>query len=98
MQLDDLFPINECPARLRGPILTEFYGRCPTIRQVLNIPDARWLSTPGMGQVSLKRLHQLTQELLESAGNDPRAIASDPREFKRELPSPLGSAFADLHL
>jgi hypothetical protein len=98
MQLDDLFPINECPARLRGPILAEFHGRCPTIRQVLNIPDARWLSTPGMGQVSLKRLHQLTQSLLESAVNDPRAIASDQAEFERAFSSPSSSAFADLSL
>jgi hypothetical protein len=98
MQLDDLFPIDECPARLRGPILAEFYGRCPTVRQVLNIPDARWLLTPGIGQVSLKRLHQLTQGLLESAVSDPRVTASDQAEFERELPSPSGSAFADLSL
>jgi hypothetical protein len=98
MQLDDLFPIDECPARLRGPILAEFYGRCPTVRQVLNISDARWLSTPGIGQVSLKQLHQFTQGLLESAVSDPRATASDQAEYERAFSLPSSSAFADLSL
>jgi hypothetical protein len=98
MQLDDLFPIDDCSQSLRAAILAEFYGRCPTVRQVLNIPDARWLSTPGIGRASLKRLHQITQGLLESAMSDPRAAASDQAEFERVFPSPSGSAFADLSL
>jgi hypothetical protein len=98
VQLDDLFPIDECSQSLRAAILAQFYGRCPTVRQVLNIPDARWLSTPGIGQVSLKRLHQLTQSLLKSAVNDSRAISSDQAEFERAFSSPSSSAFADLSL
>lgn len=59
MDLDDPFPINKCSGRIRSAILTEFKGRCPTIREVAAISDAHWLTVPNIGPTTLEELRSL---------------------------------------
>ena len=63
MGLDDPFPIEKCSGRVRGAILAEFQGRCPTIREVASIPDAQWLTVPNIGPTTLEELRSMTQPL-----------------------------------
>jgi hypothetical protein len=60
MGLDDPFPIDKCSARVRGAVLAEFNGRCPTMREVANISDAQWLTVPNIGPTTLEELRSLT--------------------------------------
>lgn len=62
MGLDDPFPIDKCSGRVRGAILAEFQGRCPTIREVASISDAQWLTVPNMGPTTLEELRSMTQQ------------------------------------
>ena len=59
MGLDDPFPIEKCSGRVRGAILAEFQGRCPTIREVASISDAQWLTVPNIGPTTLEELRNL---------------------------------------
>ncbi|MBL0406500.1 hypothetical protein JKG68_21305 [Microvirga aerilata] len=61
MGLDDPFPIEKCSGRVRGAILTEFQGRCPTIREVASISDAQWLTVPNIGPTTLEELRSMAQ-------------------------------------
>jgi hypothetical protein len=63
MLLDDPFPIERFSRRVREAILSEFSGRCPTVRDVIGIPDADWLKVPGIGPVTLAELRQITRNL-----------------------------------
>jgi len=60
MGLDDPFPIEKCSGRVRGAILAEFQGRCPTIREVASISDAQWLTVPNIGPTTLEELRSMT--------------------------------------
>ena len=60
MGLDDPFPIEKCSGRVRGAILAEFKGRCPTIREVASISDAQWLTVPNIGPTTLEELRSMT--------------------------------------
>jgi hypothetical protein len=59
MGLDDPFPIEKCSGRVRGAILTEFRGRCPTVREVASISDAQWLTVPNIGPTTLEELRTI---------------------------------------
>lgn len=59
MGLDDPFPLDRCSGRVRGAILAEFHGRCPTIREVASISDAQWLTVPNIGPTTLEELRSL---------------------------------------
>jgi hypothetical protein len=61
--LDDPFPIEIFPPKVRDAILAEFGGRCPTVRDVIDIPDADWLKVPDIGPVALAKLRQVTRSL-----------------------------------
>ncbi|MBJ6126141.1 hypothetical protein [Microvirga splendida] len=74
MGLDDPFPIEKCSGRVRGAILAEFQGRCPTIREVASISDAQWLTVPNIGPTTLEELRSMTQQLPNRAD---AAIAPD---------------------
>ena len=63
MGLDDPFPIEKCSGRVRGAILAEFQGRCPTIREVASISDSQWLTVPNIGPTTLEELRSMTQQL-----------------------------------
>jgi hypothetical protein len=61
MQLDDPFPVEEFPRRSREAILAEFRGRRPSVREVVSIPDTRWLGAPDIGPGTLAKLRRLTR-------------------------------------
>ncbi len=62
MGLDDPFPIDKCSGRVRGAILAEFQGRCPTIREVASISDAQWLAVPNIGPTTLEELRNIASQ------------------------------------
>jgi hypothetical protein len=68
MGLDDPFPIEKCSGRVRGAILAEFQGRCPTIREVASISDAQWLTVPNIGPTTLEELRSMAQPLPDGGG------------------------------
>jgi hypothetical protein len=62
MYLDDPFPLAAVPSRVRHVIWNEFKGRCPSIREVAEISDKRWLKTPGVGPVVLNIIRTVIDE------------------------------------
>jgi hypothetical protein len=60
MDPDQLFPIDLCDGRLKHAVLSEFGGRCPTIREVDNIPDSLWLAVPGVGPTNLSKIRHIS--------------------------------------
>jgi hypothetical protein len=61
MALDEPFPLNLFPTQVRTAILNEFDGRCPSLQEVADISDVRWLSTPAVGLVVLRKIRSLCQ-------------------------------------
>jgi hypothetical protein len=55
MHLDEPFPLEAIPSRVQHPLLREFKGRCPSLREVDQIPDKHWLATPGIGPAFLEK-------------------------------------------
>ncbi len=78
MSLDQPFPLAAVPSQVRQVILNEFKGRCPSMREVAEIPDRRWLETPGVGPVSLKIIRSVTDEQQRQS-----ALLSDAELLKR---------------
>ena len=60
MPVDEPFPLESVPSRVRQAILSEFKGRCPSVREVAEIPDAHWLATPAMGRKFLQMIREVT--------------------------------------
>ncbi len=84
MGLDDPFPIEKCSGRVRGAILTEFQGRCPTIREVASISDAQWLTVPNIGPTTLEELRSMAQPAPDG-GNHPGATGMPDGELVSRL-------------
>lgn len=61
MQQDELFPLEDIPARVRRAIFREFQGRWPTVQEVAQISDRDWLATPGIGPSSLEKIQSIVQ-------------------------------------
>ena len=61
MHFDDPFPIEDFPPRVREAILIEFHGRCPTVLEVVRVPDTRWLRLPAIGPLTLAKLRCRTR-------------------------------------
>jgi hypothetical protein len=59
MSLDEPFPLEAVPSRVRYALLLEFKGRCPSLREVDQIPDKHWLTMPGMGPASLEMVRSI---------------------------------------
>ena len=91
MGLDDPFPIEKCSGRVRGAILAEFQGRCPTIREVASISDAQWLTVPNIGPTTLEELRSMThaapngESSLNPAGMPDGELLSRLNRLQREL-------------
>ena len=62
MKLDDPFPLELVSPRVRATILREFQGRCPSVREMTQISDRRWLATPGIGSTFLKNIRSVTDD------------------------------------
>jgi hypothetical protein len=60
MHLDEPFPLDAVPSRVRHAILQEFKGRCPSLREVAETPDSYWLSTPAIGPAFLEKIRSIT--------------------------------------
>ena len=83
MRLDEPFPLEAVSSRLRHAILKEFQGRCPTIREMAEIPDRRWLSTPDVGPRSVEIIHDFTDAAQEQTIPPPDAQLTDAELLKR---------------
>jgi hypothetical protein len=59
MPLDEPFPLEALPWRVRYALLLEFKGRCPSLREVDQISDKHWLTMPGMGPASLEMVRSI---------------------------------------
>ena len=84
MHLDQPFPLEAVPARVRYALLLEFKGRCPFLREVDQIPDKHWLTVPGMGPASLEMIRSIIQAQAPQAPshNAPRHL-SDAELLRR---------------
>jgi hypothetical protein len=60
MPVDEPFPLESLPSRVRQAILSEFKGHRPSVREVAEIPDAYWLATPAMGRKFLQMIRDVT--------------------------------------
>jgi hypothetical protein len=85
MGLDDPFPIEKCSGRVRGAILAEFQGRCPTIREVASISDSQWLTVPNIGPTTLEELRSMTQQLPNGEGAGSAASSIPDNELLSRL-------------
>ena len=83
MGLDDPFPIEKCSGRVRGAILSEFQGRCPTIREVASISDAQWLTVPNIGPTTLEELRSMTQPAPNGKDKAPATTMTDGELLSR---------------
>lgn len=71
MKLSDPFPIQNFPNPVRESIKAEFRGRCPSVREVLSLPDHHWLKLPGIGPATLLKMYR-AMHLME--GFDGRSV------------------------
>lgn len=83
MRLDDPFPLEAVSSRLRHAILREFQGRCPTLREMAQIPDRRWLSTPDVGPRSVEIIHDFTDAARQQTISPLDARLTDAELLKR---------------
>ena len=83
MGLDDPFPIEKCSGRVRGAILTEFHGRCPTIREVASISDAQWLTVPNIGPTTLEELRSMATPVPDGEAPSPATGIPDGELLSR---------------
>jgi hypothetical protein len=77
MNLDDAFPLNADPLRIRPVILHEFRDRCPTVQEVAQISDKQWLAVPGIGPSALGFIRSVTDHQLAAADAFSLATMSD---------------------
>jgi hypothetical protein len=83
MGLDEPFPLEAVPSRLRNAILREFQGRCPSIEDVAQIPDMQWLSTPDIGERSVEIIHDITDAARQQVAHPPSAQLTDTELLER---------------
>ncbi len=75
MHLDEPFPLEAIPSRVRHALLGEFKGRCPSVREVDQIPDKHWLRAPGIGPTALQAIRSITNAGSQQEGSQ---VASHP--------------------
>jgi hypothetical protein len=83
MRLDEPFPLEAVPLRLRNAILREFQGRCPSIGEVAEIPDRQWLSAPDVGERSVEIIHDITDAAQRQMARPPGTRLTDAELLKR---------------
>jgi hypothetical protein len=77
MDWDEPFPLTAVPPRVRNTILNEFKGRCPSIREVAEIPDSQWLATPNIGPTFLKQIRSVADAEPQQTSNSSRPRLTD---------------------
>jgi len=84
MNLDDPFPLELVSSRVRAAVLSEFQGRCPSIREMTQIPDKDWLATPGIGLRALEAIRSVADDRpSSSAGSYPTEMVDDAELLER---------------
>jgi len=83
MRLDEPFPLETVPSRVRNAILKEFQGRCPSIREMAEIPDRQWLSIPDIGPRSVEIIHDLAEAAQQQTRRPRNARLTDAELLKR---------------
>jgi len=73
MTSDVPFPIGWFPRSAREAILNEFDGRCPTVREVISLPDGYWLSVPNIGFCTLSRMRAVANSAVGPGDKRPLA-------------------------
>lgn len=85
MHLDEPFPLEAVPSRVQHPLLREFKGRCPSLREVDQIPDKHWLATPGIGPASLETIRSITHAGREQTVSHAASPSLSDAELLRRL-------------
>ena len=85
MSLDEPFPLEAVPSRVRYALLLEFKGRCPSLREVDQIPDKHWLTLPGMGPTSLEMVRSIIQAQVPQAPSPAASHTLTDAELLRRL-------------
>ena len=83
MHLDDPFPLDAVPSRVKNAILKEFEGRCPSVGEVAQIPDSYWLSAPGIGLTHLEQIRSVTGALPQQTARSSLARLSNAKLLDR---------------
>lgn len=69
MSLDEPFPLDVLPPRLRNVILRKFHWRCPSRGEIAEISDEHWLSTLNIGRASLRQIRSVEENDLAHPGS-----------------------------
>ena len=85
MPLDEPFPLNAVPSRVAYVLVREFKGRCPSVREVDEIPDKDWLTVPSMGPASLQIIRSITNAARQQEFNDIASHRLSDAELLRRL-------------
>ena len=85
MPLDEPFPLDAVPSRVRHALLGEFKGRWPSVREVDQIPDKDWLTAPGMGSASLQITRSITNAARQQEFDDIASHRLSDVELLRRL-------------
>jgi hypothetical protein len=83
MDWDEPFPLNSVPPRVRNAILNEFKERCPSIREVAEIPDSCWLATPNIGPTFLEKIRSVIRTEPEQTVVSPGPQLTDAELLER---------------
>jgi hypothetical protein len=83
MNLDDPFPLKLVSSRVRTAVLREFQGRCPSIREITQIPDKHLLATPGIGEAALGDIRRVVDVGSSMQETSSSTAMSDAELLKR---------------
>jgi hypothetical protein len=70
---------------VRYALLLEFKGRCPSLREVDQIPDKHWLTMPGMGPASLEMVRSIIKTWVPQAPSHAASHNLSDAELLRRL-------------
>ncbi len=85
MHLDEPFPLEAVPSRVGHVLLREFKGRCPSVREVDQIPDKHWLTAPGVGRTTLQVIRSITSAVVQHQGSHAASHSLPDAELLRRL-------------
>jgi len=85
MHLDEPFPLEALPSQVGHAILREFKGRCPSLREIDQVPDKHWLATPGIGPIYLEKIRDIINALRGQEVSRATAKSLSDAELLRRL-------------
>jgi hypothetical protein len=93
MHLDEPFPLEAVPSQVRHAVLREFKGRCPSLREIDQIPDKHWLATPGIGPTYLATIRSVTNVVRGQEVSHATAHSLSDAELLRRLEGLQGDLY-----